>query len=211
MPVRRIRPRQAFRPRPYPLRAPLMTPRQLESNIVLKHRYRFTSTSGTATQLTPASLLLAAGGMGTSAVQVSSFFGSLKVKSIEIFSPVSAQGSATTCSIEWAGSVSAFLADREISDTSVSTAMPAHVKSRPPRGSLASFWQTSSANTLCALTAPVGSIIDIALDLTLYDDNGNIPQAVTAVTTAVLGTVYYLTADSVVNHRYTPVSLTTTT
>jgi len=189
----------------------MTAPPQIESNILVSHKYRFVSTSGTVTQLTPTSLLCAAGSVGTVVnTTVTSFFGSVKINRVEIWSPPASQGAAVTCSVEWAGSVAPFIADREVSDTTVSVARPAHLSTRPPRLSLASFWQTAAATTICAVTAPVGSIIDVHLSLTLYDDNGNVPQATSVVATAVLGTVYYLSLDPNANHRYTPVSLTTT-
>lgn len=124
-----------------------------------------------------------------------------------MWSPPASQGAAITCSVEWVGANSP---NREYSDTSVSVATPAHVSCPPPPMSLAAFWQTASSATLFSLVAPVGSIIDIHLALILSDDDqgSNTPISVAS---AVLGQSYYLSLDPNATHRYTPVSLVTTT
>jgi hypothetical protein len=61
---------------------------------------------------------------------------------------------------------------------------------------------------LFLLTAPVGTIIDVDLDL-IFSDDETTPQTY-AVAAATLGTVYYLALDNVATHIYVPVSLTTT-
>lgn len=183
-------------------------PPQMLSNVELRHRYRFTSTSGTATALTPTSLMCAAGSIAVIAnTLVTSVFSSVKLNRIDIWSPPSAQGSAVTCSVDWTGSNNS--PNREYSDTSVSTATPAHVSCVPPPMSLASFWQQASATGLCTVTAPTGSIIDIYLSLIFQDDDQSVAQS--NVTTATLANSYYLSADPNATHRFTPVSLTTTT
>jgi len=185
---------------------------QLRSNIVLSHKYRFLSSSGTTTNVTSFSLGCAAGGVCTVAnTTLTSFIGSLRVNQIEMWSPPAAQGSASTCSVEWNNTSDANNSALEISDTSVSTAVPAHIRCGPPRGSLASFWFNPNANkALFALTAPPGTIIDVSVSLILYDDDYANPF-VSSIAAGVLGNTYYLSLDPNATHRFTPVSLTTTT
>jgi hypothetical protein len=186
-------------------------PPQLRSNLELSHNYRFVSSSGTATAITPASLFGAAGGMGTvSNSAITSFFASLQILKVEMWTPPASQGSAATCSVNWEGFNGA--PNREVSDTSVSVAQPAHVVSRPPPRSQAAFWingtQTLS-NTIFTLVAPSGTIIDVTLRLVMFDDDvGNVNATASAVT---VGLAYYLSLDPNATHRYVPVSLTTTT
>jgi hypothetical protein len=75
--------------------------------------------------------------------------------------------------------------------------------------SLASFWQLASTTGLCNLVAPVGTIIDVHLSLIMQDDAET--QANATVATGTLGLTYFLSLDANTTHRYTPVSLTTTT
>jgi hypothetical protein len=84
------------------------------------------------------------------------------------------------------------------------------VVTKPPRNSLASFWQLAGGTTLCTLTAPVGSVIDVDLSLIFNDNDGAVINNI-AVSTGVLGTSYYLSLDPNGTHRYVPVSLNTTT
>jgi hypothetical protein len=181
-------------------------PIQIRSNVELRHRFRFVSTNAVSQSVTPNSLMCSAGTMCSVAnTTVNSFYGSVKVNQIEMWSPPASQGSSTTCSVDWIGS--SYQPNREYSDTSVSVATPAHVISSPPPMSIASFWQTSSTNTLFTLIAPVGTIIDVHLSLILNDSDESLVTA--SVTTATLGNIYYLSLDP--NKHYTPVSLTTTT
>jgi hypothetical protein len=189
-----------------------IVPKPLKSNIVYNHRYRFVSTSGTLTSITNNSILLAAGCFtaSTNAV-VASIAGSYRIRFVEMWCPPSAQGGSATCSIEWIGSTNG-TNNLEVSDTTVSVARPAHVMSVPPRLSLASFWTlgtvSSSPITEFSLIAPVGTIIDVGLDLIMNDDDVGTTGT---VTTAASGATYYLSLDPNATHRYTPVSLSTTT
>jgi len=183
------------------------TPPQIRANVEVKHRYRFTSTSGTSTPITPNSLLCAAGTLCTvSNSQVTSLFGSVKLNRIDIWSPPSAQGSTVTCSVDFFGT--SFSPNREYSDTSISVTTPAHVSCSPPPQSLASFWQVNGTTSLCSIVAPTGSIIDVVLSLILIDNDVN--QAQSTIATGVLSGAYYLSLDANTTHRYVPVSLVTT-
>lgn len=179
----------------------------IRSNVELSHRYRFTSTSGTATGITPTSLLCAA---GTVCTQTNAFAlaiaGSVKVNQISIWSPPASQGAAVTCSCDFAGFGNS--PSREYSDTSVSVSTPARIMCTPPPQSLAAFWQVAGTTTLFTITAPTGSIIDVVMSLIVQDND--VAQAVSAIATGVLATTYYLSLDPNATHRYVPVSLTTT-
>jgi len=185
-------------------------PPQITSNIMYKHRYRFTSSSGTATSITCLSAAGAVGGICTVVnSSLETWSGSVKIDEIEIWTPPASQGAAATCSVNW---VSNFVStnNQEVSDTTVSVGKPAHVCTRPPPMSISSFWQSaSSTSTLCQITAPSGSIIDVVISSIISDDDtGPNPIAIGA---GVLGNVYYLSLDPNATHRFTPISLTTTT
>lgn len=187
-----------------------INPPQISSNVSYGHTFRFVSTSSTATSITPSSLLLAAGAF-TSATNTSvvSLCTSVRVNRIEMWSPPASQGASATCSVNFTGTTPQ-QPDREFSDTTVSTAIPAHVNCKPGPRSLASFWQSASANTLFTLVAPVGTIIDVHIGLYM-NDGGDAAPASVGVATAALGNFYYLSLDPNATHRYTPVSLATTT
>lgn len=182
-------------------------PPQIASNIVIDHVYRFVSTSGASTQITQANLLGIAGGVGTVAnTTISLIANAVSVKKVSIWSPPSAQGQAVTCSLEWTSLNGGRMI--EVSDSSLSVAVPAVVVSRPPKGSLASLWLGNTADGVFVITAPTGSIIDVHAVHVLEDAAGaNITYAAAAVT---LGDTYWLPLDGTTD-LYTPVSLRTTT
>jgi hypothetical protein len=174
----------------------------------LRHTYRYVSTSGNPTTITPTSLLCSAGTVCTVAnTTVVSMFSAVKLNQIEMWSPPASQGASVTCSVDWIGSANS--PNREYSDTSVSVSTPAYVRCPPPPMSLASFWQLASATGICNIVAPVGTIIDVHLSLIMQDDAET--QANAAITTGTLGSTYFLSLDSNATHRFTPVSLTSTT
>jgi len=186
-----------------------MSPPQIRSNIVVTHKYRFTSSSGTATAITSRGLLLACGAMcSVPNVTVSAIAGSVRVNHVSVWSPPASQGAFATCSVEFLGQTAS--STQEVSDTSVSVAQPACISTAPPRASLASFWQTPGLadNTMFTLVAPTGSIIDMDLSFILWDNED--AATTRAVTAGTLGTIYYLALDNATGHIYPPVSLNTT-
>jgi hypothetical protein len=159
--------------------------------------------------VTPTSLLGAAGGIVAVAnTTLTTIHSSVKVNQIDIWTPPASQGASATCSVNWVGYNNS--PDREYSDTSVSVATPAHVTCSPPQQSLASFWQAASATNLFVVTAPTGSIIDVHLSL-IFADGADQAGTGISIATGVLGSNLYLSLDPNATHRYTPVSLTTTT
>lgn len=186
-----------------------MNPPQIRTNVIVTHKYRFTSSSGTTTAITSDGCAFAAGAIGTvTNSKVNALAASVKLDCLEIWTPPAAQGNTATCSVEWNGQQSSSTV--EVSDTTVSTAIPAHVKTTPPARSLSSFWQDLAVGNvqLCAITAPAGSIIDATISFIL-DDSGNATTQA-SVGTAVIGEVYYLALDATGTHIYTPVALNTT-
>ena len=138
---------------------------------------------------------------------VSLIANSVKVHKVSIWSPPAAQGGTATCSVTWS-TANDYTAMVEVSDTTMSTAIPAHVSTKPPPGSAASFWLGAGTNTIFTVIAPTGSIIDVHCTHVLYDTQA----AGTTVTVAAgtLGALYYMPLDGATD-VYLPVSLGTTT
>ncbi len=181
-------------------------PPQLRTNVILKHRYRFTSTSGTAQTIIDDDVVGIAGAVCSVANSTLNMIAqSVKIHEIEIWTPPASQGSAATCSVEW---LSTYSPSIEVSDTTVSVSRPAHVVARPPEGSAASFWiNPGGTQNIMKLTAPVGSIIDLKCTHVLVD--GTVGRSYT-VAAGTLGVLYYLPLDGA-SDVYVPTSLTTTT
>jgi hypothetical protein len=184
-------------------------PPQLKSNIVLNHTFRYKCTNAAATAVTANGLLCSAGGICTvSNTTIVSYFYAVRIKRIKIWTVTATAGTAATCSVEWQGQTNT--PNMEVSDTSINTAVPARLNAVPPRNSLASFWGNSITGQLCILTCPVGSIVDILLELIACDGEAN--YSYTTIATGTVGQVYYVALDQPAGtSRYQPVSLTTTT
>lgn len=185
-----------------------MGPRQLRANLEHTHQFRFTSTTATLTAISDTTLLAACGVCAVSAVSGAPIRYTVRLKQIEIFTPPAAQGAAATCSVLWPATQRSQA--REVSDTTVSTAQPAHLVTTPPAESLAAFWVNGSLGQgLCFISAPSGSIIDVWVQL--VDGDGASTGGSNAVLVgATTGVVYYTCLDSLTNATgiYKPVSLT---
>lgn len=183
-------------------------PPQLNSNIIKHHKFRFSVTSAFTGSVSIAKILGALGTVCTVVnTTVTAFNRSFKIRKIELWTPPPAQGSLATTSIEWLGSENS--PSREVSDTVMSVSRPGHIVMKPPKNSLASFWQQGNSNTvLFSLVAPVGTVIDFSVDYIEYDDEAT--NISIAVATGVLGNIYYLALDHGTSDKVVPVSLSTT-
>jgi len=136
-----------------------------------------------------------------------SFTASFRMNRIELWAPVASQGSAATVSVLWY-SPTTNASELEVSDTSMSTAMPAHLVAAPPVRSLASFWQTDLTTPLAYLTVPVGGVIDVYLDLVLEDGATTIQPSPLVLVGAIPGSTYYEPLDGR-GGVFVPISLST--
>jgi len=190
-----------------------LAPPQIETNIRYSHRYRFTVTAAAvSTQVTGLDLLGVGGTIGTATnSQVMPITQNLRLKSVSVWAPPPAQGSNATATVEFIGSAATGLyGNKEFSDTSVSTARPAVVHCRPPRGSAASLWQNPNNvnNTLFLISCAAGSIVDIQMEQIIVDGHNQNPIA---VATAVIGVQYYLGLSNVSGgNNFPPVALKST-
>jgi len=193
----------------------MLKPPQLESNIRLTHKFRFTATAAaTGSSINGLCLSGVAGVIGIFInTDVQPIAQAFRLKRVSIWSPPAAQGSNATAAVEFVGGATGLYGNREFSDTSVSTSQPAYVSCRPPKDSAASMWQdpTVANNILFNITCGAGSIVDVEMDYILTDLNGSNVTLLSAAT-AALGRMYYLALDNGGGggHNFVPVSLNTT-
>ncbi len=183
-------------------------PPMLSANVKVRHVYRFTSATGTATAITDRNICQIIGGMCTVAnTTLKGLSNAAKLHRISIWAPPASQGASVTCSILW--NSGSFAPDIEVSDSTNSTAVPARLSTRPPPGSSASFWMGETAsNTMFTITAPAGSIIDVDVTHLLADTQAALTSY--GVAAGTLGAYYYLPLDGT-GDQFLPVSLGTTT
>ncbi len=186
-----------------------VNPPQLSSNIRTTHKFRFLSNAAFNNTITSKSLLNAAGGIGTIVNStIALCYESVRLLKVEVWSPPAAQGAAATVSVEWLSTQSPSI---EASDTTLSVAHNAHVSTRPPIGSLASFWQNMDAtNNLFVLICPINSVVDVTFELVQFDRN-TAAATQAALATVVVGRMYFLALDNNLGSNILiPVSLNTT-
>jgi hypothetical protein len=189
----------------------LIHPPQIRSNPQMRHKYRFSVGSAGTYVITNSDVLLACGTICTvTNSTVAAIFSSFRIRSIEVwggFVGSSTANSPVTVACNWNGAP-VFVANAEVSDTSVSAAYPAHIVARPPKNTNASFWQTASTNSLFDLVVPTNAMIDLEVDLIMSDNQDALVQ--TGLATATLGTEYFLALDGPSSNELVPVSLNTT-
>jgi len=181
---------------------------QLRTNVIKRHRFRFVAASAVSVSGITSAMLL--GTAGTICIvtnsTVANIAKSVKIQSIEVWAPTATSTTATTCAVEWSGSVNS--PNMEVSDTSINVSRPAHIKTSPPPQSTSSFWQVTGSSALFNLTCPAGSIVDVTLHL-IENDQPTV-SGVDTVATGVLGEMYYLPLDGTATHLLLPISLNST-
>jgi hypothetical protein len=82
-----------------------------------------------------------------------------------------------------------------VQDASNSVTYPAHIKTVPPKETLASFWQSTSTDDFFNIsTSAPNTIVDLTVSLTMGDNFLN--NFATATTNAAtVGNIYYLGLD----------------
>jgi hypothetical protein len=186
-------------------------PPMFESNLRVRHRFRFQTPAGFNGVISSADIMAACGNIcDVTNSSVIAIFDSFRIHTVEVWSsPAIAMGANVTCSLEWLGTGQAPAI--EVSDTSNSVTTPARLRCGPPRESNAAFWQTPriASTNMFTLVSPYGTIVDMVLDLVMADVVGATPL-LTNVTTATLGNIYYLALDGPASNQLRPVSLNTT-
>jgi hypothetical protein len=183
-----------------------MAPPQLNTNIVVSHKFRFKCSTAGSYVITSPNVLGAIGTTGLNSAQCAAIADSFRVRSIAMWAPPPSQGTTATVAVEWVGQ--AYGNSLEFSDTTVSTAQPAYLRSTPPVSSLASFWQNpngGSTGNLLTVTAPVSTLIDLVVDFILIDTAAAGYYFATA--SASDGIISYLALDGYASNKITPVGL----
>ncbi len=131
---------------------------------------------------------------------------SFRIKSIEIWGTDTtvATNNVNTVSIVWATlttSPNEFASNREVSDTSTSSAYCPYIKAIPPKRSNVAMWNNQSlggarnSSGIFTITAPVGSIVDLVAEVVLWDLGPTTAKVTTALNTATLTAFAYLPLD----------------
>jgi hypothetical protein len=175
----------------------------------VRHTYRFSSVTSVNFAITPDTLLAAMGNCcDVVNSTVISMFSTCKIHRIRAWAAVApSSGQPATVTLNWASGSFNNAANTSVSDTSTSYERPAFIDAKPPSGTIASFWVSPNTGTLCNIFSNVPIVMDV--DVTGSTTSGETGIA-TAVSTAILGTYFWLALDGPGNNNMVPVGLLTT-
>jgi hypothetical protein len=147
-------------------------PPQYSSQPVVSRTIRYKATGASVSvPITVGSLLNLIFGVPAAALATDfiPMWNAVKVNKIKIWGLNSAAATAfSDVALLWAG---ANTPDIEVTDSGTNNS-PAHISSKPPKGSLASFWWNHTSvltQALFNVTMPIGSILDINVSYVLFD------------------------------------------
>ena len=167
-------------------------PPPFSAAIVWGKTLRFRSSSALTSQAVTASNLLDLLVMATTTTAVNRLCSAVRLTQVEVWGPMAADLVPVTVSVEYNTDAATGISgsNKLRSDTSMGADRCAHVRYRPPMGTVASFWQgVSSSQRLFLLSCPANSIVDIQLTLVLQNGEAATAAANAAVA-ATVGTVY---------------------
>jgi hypothetical protein len=182
-----------------------MKPPSFSSTFQVSKKIRFTASSALTNcviqDLDVVSLLQ----MAATSVTAYTLQGAAKISEIELWGPPPTGSGDSTVSVEWKPSVYIGAPASIVSDTCLGSTFPSHVKTRPPKNSLAANWLLTDGNEVMVLNAPTGSVVDLTITLTLASGLGIYPYAFTIVGGAA-GQVFLAPLDNSSTKYLVPVS-----
>jgi hypothetical protein len=183
---------------------------QHSTPITITKTYRFISNSVTPSAITLLQLLAIPGVVNYSANTNRCLADSCKIHKIEIWTDA-----VVTNFIElYFFTQFQYTRPKEVTDECQSTAAPAHIVVRPPKGVMSEWLSAINATTASALnlfniTSSVGSVVDVTLSHSFWQQSQSTNPVVYSSTAAgTLGNIYYIGLDGTVG-RYPPAELPT--
>lgn len=187
------------------LRLAMSVPKSLPGNVSITRTYRYRCDTAGEYSIQDGDFLAMAGGICTVASSTIALVAdTFKVHKIEIRAPN--PSGTVTAKLQWNGTD--YAGGKEISDTSISTAYPAFITSKPPPGSALSLQRGTGSNECIKLYLPAQAIIDVHVTHWMQDAGA----ALTAtVITGSVGYYYWLYLDhhSLATAKIAPVDLYT--
>lgn len=169
-----------------------LAPPPFSASITFGRTLRFRASSALSSQAITASNLLDLLVMATTTTAVNRIISSIRLDRVEVWGPMASDLVPVTVAVEYNTDSATGLAssNKLRSDTSMGADHCAHVRYRPPVGTLASFWQgPASSQRLFLLTCPTNSIVDIQVVMVVQ--NGETPvAAANAAVAATVGAIY---------------------
>ncbi len=175
MPTKNKQQRKGRRGQSEPLQPP-----KVDLSVKFRHVFRFSNSSGATNQPVAVADLLGLLAVATGATAITSIISAIKIQKLVIRTPAAAAGQVTPA-VQWLGLT--YENPSVMSQTALGTADPTVLVSRPPKMADSSFWITKSmtaGTTICSVSAPQNSVID--LHATLFLTNAQTLTGQTPVT-----------------------------
>jgi hypothetical protein len=118
----------------------------------------------------------------------------IRLKEIEVWSPVTTMGVGVQAQLSWLSTAGDFESPPSThQDSSVSFDRPAYLRHKPPSGSIASKWHLSNSTDLVVdLRAAAGSTIDFTVEFVISDSATILAQVASpAIAGATAGVIYH--------------------
>jgi hypothetical protein len=192
----------------------LQQPPVLQGTPTLSHTFRFVATATAVNAVTYAGIAA----IGPCVCDVANntlipIASSVKIRKVEVWTPAAAAGEASANVVWLANAANQFVPDGEKLRTTLGSATPGYLISRPPRKTFVADWFNPSGapNTeFLSISCPASSIVDVTLSFRLSNELATTGRA---VSTAALGSIYYMALDNAVGagtHNLVPYGLPTT-
>ena len=174
--------------------------------MVQKHTFRYVSASGSnATNVTPTNIIGACGGICTVAnSKLTPWASSFLLKCIRIWPGLSSTA-YEDCIVRWAAYNSIGTKDSKLERAVVQgNTLSGALEFRPPKNTVATWWQVANASVLLVISCSPGSIVEMDVEFTL---SNTFVTSDATIATGTLASVYYLPLDGATAHTITPLGL----
>jgi len=190
----------------------------------LRHKFRFqyspaanTNLSTTVVSSITVGQILGSAGVLCTALNSTAYnwFTGFKIHSIEMWGAFSPTASGVAGSfnpafvqVDWARTSLAITGPVLLTDSSADGAHAAHVKSAPPSGTQASFWNDNASGSSVVAILVYNCPLTVDIDLTL--GSGDSAAVAYSIATGIVGDQYSLPLDGVSTHNLLAVGLPST-
>ncbi len=179
-------------------------PPQFMSTVQSSHKFRFTAAAASSVIITRAQLLNLIS-MATTTTNQYRVIAAIKLNRVEAWVNPPVLGAASSqVALEWMGT---YAPTNTVADSSMGVS-PAHIRTKPPKESSASWWSLSGTNEsteLFAFTFSIGAIIDIDVSINFVESEGATAAENGTAAASTVGRVYYNYLDGFATKRLAPV------
>ncbi len=169
-------------------------------------KIRYLASGAVSATIVSNDMIFAAGTMAATTTSIYNICRSYRLLSVEVWAPPATQGSTSTVTVRWPSTQSSPVVD--VSDTSSSVSVNAHIRTSPPKESTVGFWQAMGTNNnMFLITCPTSSIVDITYEFIWSDLAG--ANTSSAVVGATVGQLYFTAIDRSSSNVLAPIALQT--